>query len=197
VGEPVKIIDRTALILDIFGVHATTREGRLQVQLAQLQYVLPRLRGMWSHSGGRADAGAAFGRRFGQGESQLEVDRRLVRKRISTGCATSSTRLETRREVQVQSSVGVRRVYRVSRSCRLYQRWQVDAAQQPSRGPTSTCSDELFATLDPTTRVNRPGGGASQSHAHGHRSVSSRSSPPPSWNHLSRPWQRFGPPTLS
>ena len=49
VGEPVKIIDRTALILDIFGVHARTREGRLQVQLAQLQYVLPRLRGMWSH----------------------------------------------------------------------------------------------------------------------------------------------------
>lgn len=46
VGEPVKIIDRTALILDIFGVHARTHEGRLQVQLAQLQYVLPRLRGM-------------------------------------------------------------------------------------------------------------------------------------------------------
>ena len=49
VGEPVKIIDRTALILDIFGLHAQTREGRLQVQLAQLQYLLPRLRGMWSH----------------------------------------------------------------------------------------------------------------------------------------------------
>ena len=48
-GEPVKIIDRTALILDIFGLHAQTREGRLQVQLAQLQYLLPRLRGMWSH----------------------------------------------------------------------------------------------------------------------------------------------------
>ena len=53
VGEPVKIIDRTALILDIFGLHAQTREGRLQVQLAQLQYLLPRLRGMWSHLASR------------------------------------------------------------------------------------------------------------------------------------------------
>ncbi|MBR2682117.1 MAG: GTPase HflX, partial [Atopobiaceae bacterium] len=49
VKEPRKVIDRTALILDIFGNHAKTREGRLQVQLAQLQYLLPRLRGMWSH----------------------------------------------------------------------------------------------------------------------------------------------------
>ena len=57
VGEPVKIIDRTALILDIFGAHARTREGRLQVQLAQLQYVLPRLRGMWSHLVGEQHQG--------------------------------------------------------------------------------------------------------------------------------------------
>lgn len=65
VGEPVKIIDRTALILDIFGVHARTREGRLQVQLAQLQYVLPRLRGMWSHLVGeqtRVESAAALAR---------------------------------------------------------------------------------------------------------------------------------------
>ena len=72
VGEPVKIIDRTALILDIFGVHAKTHEGRLQVQLAQLQYVLPRLRGMWSHLVGEQTRGG-IGSRFGQGESQLEV----------------------------------------------------------------------------------------------------------------------------
>ena len=98
VGEPVKIIDRTALILDIFGVHATTREGRLQVQLAQLQYVLPRLRGMWSHLVGEQTRGG-IGSRFGQGESQLEVDRRLVRKRIST-LRDELARLETRREVQ-------------------------------------------------------------------------------------------------
>ena len=81
--EPTKVIDRTALILDIFGEHARTREGRLQVQLAQLQYVLPRLRGMWSHLVGEQTRGG-IGSRFGQGESQLEVDRRLIRKRTST-----------------------------------------------------------------------------------------------------------------
>ena len=70
VGEPVKIIDRTALILDIFGLHAQTREGRLQVQLAQLQYLLPRLRGMWSHLAKEQTRGG-IGSRFGQGESQL------------------------------------------------------------------------------------------------------------------------------
>ena len=83
VGEPVKIIDRTALILDIFGLHAQTREGRLQVQLAQLQYLLPRLRGMWSHLAKEQTRGG-IGSRFGQGESQLEVDRRMVRKRITS-----------------------------------------------------------------------------------------------------------------
>ena len=82
-GEPVKVIDRTALILDIFGIHARTKEGRLQVQLAQLQYVLPRLRGMWSHLVGEQTRGG-IGSRFGQGESQLAVDRRLIRKRFST-----------------------------------------------------------------------------------------------------------------
>ena len=66
-GSDVKVIDRTALILDIFGRHATTREGRLQVQLAQLQYVYPRLRGMWGHlmgekrRGGGADAAGRTG----------------------------------------------------------------------------------------------------------------------------------------
>ena len=81
VGSPTKIIDRTALILDIFGTHAKTREGRLQVQLAQLQYVLPRLRGMWSHLVGEQTRGG-IGSRFGQGESQLEIDRRLIRDKI-------------------------------------------------------------------------------------------------------------------
>lgn len=98
VGEPIKIIDRTALILDIFGQHATTRAGRLQVQLAQLTYVLPRLRGMWSHLVGEQTRGG-IGSRFGQGESQLEVDRRLIRKRIST-LRNELKMLETRREVQ-------------------------------------------------------------------------------------------------
>ena len=79
----VKVIDRTALILDIFALHATTKEGRLQVRLAQNQYLLPRLRGMWAHlAGGRM--GGGVGSRFGEGETQLEVDRRMVRNRISS-----------------------------------------------------------------------------------------------------------------
>lgn len=97
-GEPVKIIDRTALILDIFGLHARTREGRLQVQLAQLQYLLPRLRGMWSHLAKEQTRGG-IGSRFGQGETQLEVDRRMIRNRISA-LRHELKELEKRRAVQ-------------------------------------------------------------------------------------------------
>ena len=79
--KDVKIIDRTALILDIFSLHALTREGRLQVRLAQNQYLYPRLRGMWAHLASNR-MGGGVGSRFGEGESQLEVDRRMVRKRI-------------------------------------------------------------------------------------------------------------------
>ncbi|MFR4802111.1 MAG: GTPase HflX [Eggerthellaceae bacterium] len=79
----VKVIDRTALILDIFALHATTKEGRLQVRLAQNQYLLPRLRGMWAHLASNR-MGGGVGSRFGEGESQLEVDRRMVRKRITS-----------------------------------------------------------------------------------------------------------------
>ncbi len=74
----VKVIDRTALILDIFARRARTREGRLQVELAQHQYLLPRLTGQWSHL---ERLGGGIGTR-GPGESQLETDRRLVRKKI-------------------------------------------------------------------------------------------------------------------
>lgn len=81
-GMKYKVIDRTALILDIFGLHAKTHEGKLQVQMAQLQYLYPRLRGMWAHLAKDRTRGG-IGSRFGQGESQLEVDRRLIRDRIS------------------------------------------------------------------------------------------------------------------
>lgn len=83
VPKDVKVIDRTALILDIFALHATTKEGRLQVRLAQNQYLLPRLRGMWAHLASNR-MGGGVGSRFGEGESQLEVDRRMVRKRITS-----------------------------------------------------------------------------------------------------------------
>ena len=76
-----RVVDRTQLILDIFAQHAVTAEGKLQVELAQLEYNLPRMRGMWQHLE-RLGGGAGAGRR-GPGESQLETDRRLARRRIS------------------------------------------------------------------------------------------------------------------
>ncbi len=148
VGEPVKIIDRTALILDIFGVHAKTHEGRLQVQLAQLQYVLPRLRGMWSHLVGEQTRGG-IGSRFGQGESQLEVDRRLVRARIST-LRRELERLERRRLVQSKArwDSGVYRVALVG-----YTNAGKSTLLNCLTGSDVYVRDELFATLDPTTRA--------------------------------------------
>lgn len=147
VGEPVKIIDRTALILDIFGQHARTREGRLQVQLAQLQYLLPRLRGMWSHLVGEQTRGG-IGSRFGQGESQLEVDRRLVRERIST-LRRELASLEKRRGVQSKArwDSGVYRVALVG-----YTNAGKSTLLNRLTGSDVYAKDELFATLDPTTR---------------------------------------------
>lgn len=148
VGDPIKIIDRTALILDIFGQHATTREGQLQVQLAQLTYVLPRLRGMWSHLVGEQTRGG-IGSRFGQGESQLEVDRRLIRRRISTLKNELKT-LETRREVQSKArwESGVYRVSLVG-----YTNAGKSTLLNALTGADVYARDELFATLDPTTRA--------------------------------------------
>ena len=148
VGEPVKIIDRTALILDIFGVHAKTHEGRLQVQLAQLQYVLPRLRGMWSHLVGEQTRGG-IGSRFGQGESQLEVDRRLIRSRIST-LRRELDQLDRRRRVQSKArwDSGVYRVALVG-----YTNAGKSTLLNRLTGSDVYARDELFATLDPTTRA--------------------------------------------
>ena len=147
VGEPVKIIDRTALILDIFGEHARTKEGHLQVQLAQLQYVLPRLRGMWSHLVGEQTRGG-IGSRFGQGESQLEVDRRLIRDRIST-LRKELSELEKRRGVQSKArwDSGVFRVSLVG-----YTNAGKSSLLNRLTGAGVYAKDELFATLDPTTR---------------------------------------------
>ena len=147
VGEPVKIIDRTALILDIFGEHARTKEGRLQVQLAQLQYVLPRLRGMWSHLVGEQTRGG-IGSRFGQGESQLEVDRRLIRDRIST-LRKELSELEKRRGVQSKArwDSGVFRVSLVG-----YTNAGKSSLLNRLTRAGVYAKDELFATLDPTTR---------------------------------------------
>lgn len=147
IGKPTKVIDRTALILDIFGQHATTHEGRLQVQLAQLQYVYPRLRGMWGHLVGEQTRGG-IGSRFGQGESQLEVDRRLIRNRIAQ-LRRELARLEVRRGVQSRArwDSGVFRVALVG-----YTNAGKSTLLNQLTGAGVFAHDELFATLDPTTR---------------------------------------------
>ena len=154
VGEPVKIIDRTALILDIFGLHAQTREGRLQVQLAQLQYLLPRLRGMWSHLAKEQTRGG-IGSRFGQGESQLEVDRRLIRNKIAA-LRREIKQVEQRRDVQSKSRIESP-AFRVALAG--YTNAGKSTLLNRLTGSTVLSQDKLFATLDPTTRSYRlPGG---------------------------------------
>ncbi|MBQ1449080.1 MAG: GTPase HflX, partial [Coriobacteriales bacterium] len=143
----VKVIDRTALILDIFALHATTREGRLQVRLAQNEYLYPRLRGMWAHLASNR-MGGGVGSRFGEGESQLEVDRRIVRKRISS----------IRRELK--DLARTRDIQRKSRTNSLV--FRIALAGYTNAGKSSLLNrltdsavlayDKLFATLDATTR---------------------------------------------
>ena len=147
VGEPVKIIDRTALILDIFGLHAQTREGRLQVQLAQLQYLLPRLRGMWSHLAKEQTRGG-IGSRFGQGESQLEVDRRLIRNKIAA-LRRELKQVEQRRDVQSKSRIESP-AFRVALAG--YTNAGKSTLLNRLTGAGVLEEDKLFATLDPTTR---------------------------------------------
>ncbi len=146
-GESVRVIDRTALILDIFALHATTREGRLQVQLAQNQYLYPRLRGMWSHLEANR-MGGGVGSRFGEGESQLEVDRRLVRKRIDRIRAELkkvSQNRQTQRKGRNESGV-----FRVSLAG--YTNAGKSSLLNALTGADVESYDKLFATLESTTR---------------------------------------------
>lgn len=153
-GMRFKIIDRTALILDIFGLHAKTHEGKLQVQMAQLQYLYPRLRGMWAHLAKDKTRGG-IGSRFGQGESQLEVDRRLIRNRMATlrrELKRIGTMRSTQRKGRYESEtfkVALAGYTNAGKSTLLNRLTGADVYVQ----------DQLFATLDPTTRVlGLPGG---------------------------------------
>ncbi|HEX7077954.1 MAG TPA: GTPase HflX [Candidatus Eisenbacteria bacterium] len=138
-----KVVDRSGLILDIFARRARTREARLQVELAQLEYLLPRLTRMWSHL---SRLGGGIGTR-GPGETQLEVDRRRVRERIA----------KLKRELQ-----GVVRERRVQRQGRR-DCHKVSLVGYTNAGKSTLFNaltrasvyveDRLFATLDPTTRV--------------------------------------------
>lgn len=147
VGAPVKVIDRTALILDIFALHASSKEGRLQVRLAQNQYLYPRLRGMWAHLASNR-MGGGVGSRFGEGESQLEVDRRLVRKRIARikrELAELAKSRSTQRKLRKQSGV-----FRVTLAG--YTNAGKSSLMNKLTGAQVLAYDELFATLDSTTR---------------------------------------------
>lgn len=147
VGKEIKVIDRTALILDIFALHATSKEGRLQVRLAQSQYLLPRLRGMWAHLASNR-MGGGVGSRFGEGESQLEVDRRMVRKRITSIKRELAHLADVRalqREGRYESGmfkVALAGYTNAGKSSLLNQLTSADVLSY----------DKLFATLDSTTR---------------------------------------------
>ncbi len=147
----VKVIDRTALILDIFAQHAKSREGKAQVELAQLQYMLPRLRG-WGESlsrqaGGRVAGGGGIGTR-GPGETKIETDRRRIRTRISKLRGEISG-FKTGREVQR----GQRRRNAVpSVVIAGYTNSGKSSLLNALTGAGVLVEDALFATLDPTVR---------------------------------------------
>lgn len=160
-GEKVRILDRTALILDIFAQHAHTNEGVLQVELAQYEYRLPRLTRYWTHLARQAGGGAGrtgsvggVGLR-GPGETQLEVDRREIRRKIG------------HIKEQIEKVRSHRQQYRARRK---RSRIPVVALVGYTNAGKSTLlnqlsksdlyvADQLFATLDPTTRrVELPGG---------------------------------------
>jgi GTP-binding protein HflX len=160
-GMSVKVLDRTALILDIFAQHAHTSEGMLQVELAQYEYYLPRLTGQWTHlerqaggGGGRAGSTGGVGLR-GPGETQLEVDKRAIRKRIS----------HLKRELEkVEAHRGRYRAQRKrSRIPTVALVGYTNAGKSTLLNRLAKAdvyvADQLFATLDPTTRrVELPGG---------------------------------------
>jgi GTPase len=154
----VKVIDRTALILDIFAQHARSREGKAQVELAQLSYLLPRLRG-WGEAlsrqvGGRAAGGVGIGGR-GPGETKIELDRRRIHSRMA----------KLRREIAAMRTV--RETKRGSRRRNAVP--AVAIAGYTNAGKSSLLNaitgagvlveDALFATLDPTTRRHRTADG--------------------------------------
>lgn len=148
----VKVIDRSRLILDIFALHARTREGRLQVELAQLEYQLPRLTKLWTHL---SRTGGGIGTR-GPGESQLETDRRLIRDRISVMKArVDQVRRSRETGAKSRTSRGEPTVAIVG-----YTNAGKSTLLNSLVGSTEVLAeDRLFATLDPTSRrVRLPGG---------------------------------------
>ncbi len=152
-----KVVDRTALILDIFALHARSREGMLQVELAQMEYRLPRLTRLWTHlarqAGGRAGAGGVGLR--GPGETQLEIDKREIGRRISFLKAQIQALKEQRRSGRKRRRrSGLPLIALVG-----YTNAGKSTLLNRLTGADAYAADQLFATLDPTTRrLSLPGG---------------------------------------
>ena len=140
-----KILDRTSLILDIFAQRARTREGKLQIELAQLQHLLPRLTRFWGHLS-RQKGG--IGMRGGEGETQLETDRRRVQDRI----ARISRELELVRRQRATQRTARQRNHWALASIVGYTNAGKSTLLNALTGSTVLAENRLFATLDPTTR---------------------------------------------
>lgn len=139
-----RVIDRTTLILDIFARHAHTAEGKLQVELAQLEYQLPRMRGLWSHL---ERLGGGVGTR-GPGESQLETDRRLARDRITLLKRRLKVTGNRRRLQRKQRTEGIIPAVSLAGYTNVGKSSLLNALT----GSTVSARNRLFETLDPTTR---------------------------------------------
>jgi len=140
-----KIMDRTALILEIFGQRARTREGKLQIEHAQLKYLLPRLTRYWSHLSRQRGSTGSIG---GEGESQLEADRRKISERIEK-IASELDKVRSQRETQ---RAGRQRSEWPLASIVGYTNAGKSTLLNKLTGATVLAEDKLFATLDPTTR---------------------------------------------
>ncbi len=139
-----RVVDRTQLILDIFAQHARSAEGKLQVELAQLEYNLPRMRGMWQHL---ERLGGGVGTR-GPGESQLETDRRLARRRI----ALLKERLKELGKQRTTRRKARRRSETPTIALAGYTNVGKSTLLNSLTGADASVDDRLFETLDPTTR---------------------------------------------
>jgi GTPase len=140
-----KIMDRTALILEIFGQRARTREGKLQIEHAQLKYLLPRLTRFWSHLSRQRGSTGSIG---GEGESQLEADRRKISERIEK-IESELDKVRSQRETQ---RAGRQRSHWPLASIVGYTNAGKSTLLNRLTGAAVLVEDKLFATLDPTTR---------------------------------------------